>query len=374
MNQEKSTSSIVNGDEINLMALALFLWQGRKIISITIGVFLILGLSIAIFSSEEYITSVKLMPESNESSGLGALSGFASQFGFGGLSSLPAGESIPPEYYPAIVGSLPFMKELLSSEFYISEIDRKTTLFYYLSEYRSEKPISVAKKYTIGLPFTILKAIKGEEEQFFPKEKLRPVMHFSQEEWKTFELLAKNISVTIDKKVGIVTIEVKMPNDYLVAEVADRITEMLIEYVIEYRTEKTRNDLEFIEAQLSGAEKRFEKAQESLAKFRDQNHGLMTEMAQAAVQRLQSDYDLTFKIYSAMAQKFEETKIVLQEQTPIVKVLEPAVVPEKKSAPRRSIIMIVSLFLGGIIGVGVFYGKMYFKNFKTEFKHVRESE
>lgn len=372
MTQEKLIPPIIKGDVINLMALALAFWKGRKTIFISLGLFLFLGLFIAIFSREEYTTTVKLMPESNQSLSLGALSGLASQFGFGGLSALPDGEGIPPEYYPAIVGSLPFMKELMSYELTTLETDEKTSLFQYLSEYRRSSVLSTVKRYTIRLPLTIFDAIKGDKQKIMEKEGMRPIIHFTEEEWKVFAILVKNISVTIDNKVGIVTLEVKMPGDYLVAEVADRITEMLVEYVKDYKTEKTRNDLEFIEVQLNGAKKRFEKSQESLAKFRDQNHGQMTEMAQATVQRLQSDYDLSFKIYSAMAQKFEETHIMLQEQTPVVKVLEPAVVPEKKSAPRRSLIVIVSLVLGGLVGIGILYGKMYWKSFRTQFKMVSQ--
>lgn len=374
MNQEKIELPIIKDDKINLMALALFLWQKRKTILITIGVFLFLGLFVALFSRDEYTTSVKLMPESNQSLSLGALSGLASQFGFGGLSSLPDGEAIPPDYYPAIVGSLPFMKELMNYELTTLETNERISLFNYLSEYRRTSVLSVVKKYTIRLPFTILKAIKGEKKRRKEKEGMRPVIYFSEEEWKVYEMLVKNISVSIDNKVGIVTIEVKMPGDYLVAEVADRITEMLVEYVKDYKTEKTRDDLEFIEKQFNGAQKRFEKTQESLAKFRDQNHGLTTEIAQAAVQRLQSDYDLAFKIYSAMAQKFEETQILLQEQTPVVKVLEPAAVPEEKSGPRRAVILIVSVLLGGIVAVGILYGKMYLNNFRMEFKNAKDGE
>ena len=370
MNQEKSIPPIIKDDVINLAALALSLWQGRKIVFITVGVFLTFGVFIAIFSRDEFTTTVKLMPESSQSLSLGALGGLASQFGFGGLSALPDGEGIPPEYYPAIVGSLPFMKELMNYELTTLETDKKTTLFQFYSEYRRSSVLSTVKRYTIRLPFTILDAIKGNKQKMMEKEGMRPVIYLSEEEWKIYALLVNNISVTIDNKVGIVTLEVKMPGDYLVAEVADRITEMLVEYVKHYKTEKTRNDLEFIEKQLKGAQERFEISQESLAKFRDQNHGLMTEMAQATVQRLQSDYDLAFKIYSAMAQKYEETQILLQEQTPVVKVLEPAVVPEKKSAPRRSVIVIVSLILGTIVGAGIFYGKMYWINFITQFKNM----
>ncbi len=372
MNQEKSTPPIIKDDEIDLMALVMTIWLGRKTIFKIIGLFLVLGLFIALFSSKEYTTTVKLMPESGQGSSLGALGGLASQFGFGGMSASPDGENIPSEYYPAIVASLPFMKDLMDYQVMIPEAGEKMTLFYYFSEYRGTAILSSIKKYTIGLPFTILAALKGEKEVAAVVEGMRPTIRLSEEEWEVYEHLIEKISVSIDKETGIVSLTVKMPEDYLVADVADRVTEMLVTYVKDYTTEKTRNDLEFIEAQMMDSEKRFEKAQESLAKFRDQSHGRMTEMARTTEQRLQSDYDLAFKIYSAMAQKFDETRIKLQEQTPVVKVLEPAVVPKEKSAPRRSVIMIVTLFLGGFVGIGVLFGRMIWGNFRTQFQKMKE--
>ena len=73
-----------------------------------------------------------------------------------------------------------------------------------------------------------------------------------------------------------------------------------------------------------------------------------------------------------MAQKFDETRIKLQEQTPLVKVLEPAIVPKEKSAPRRSVIMIVSLFLGLFVGIGFLFGRMIWGNFRVQFQKMSE--
>ena len=372
MNQEKSTPQIIKDDEIDLMALVMTIWLGRRTVMKIIGLFLVLGLFIAIFSSKEYSTTVKLMPESGQGSSLGALGGLASQFGFGGLSASPDGENIPSEYYPAIVASFPFMKDLMDYQVMIPEAGEKMSLLYYFSEYSGTAILSSIKKYTIGLPFTLLSVLKGESEEATVVEGIRPTVRLSKEEWRVYEHLVEKISVSKDKETGIIALTVKMPEDYLVADVADRVTEMLVEYVKDYKTEKTRNDLAFIEAQMKDSEKRFEKSQESLAKFRDQSHGRMTEMARTTEERLQSDYDLAFKIYSAMAQKFDETRIKLQEQTPVVKVLEPAIVPKEKSAPRRSVIMIVSLFLGLFVGIGFLFGRMIWGNFRVQFTKMSE--
>ena len=371
MNQDTDLQ-IVKDDEIDLMALILTIWRGRILIFKTIGVFILFGLFIAIFSPEEYSTTVKLIPESGQSMGLGSLSGLASQFGFGSLSDASTdGETIPPDYYPAIVGSIPFMKQVMDAEIYIPEAG-KMSIFYYFSEYRKKSVISVVKRYSIGLPFFILEAIRGEMQPPAVSEGAK-VERLTKDEWKVYELLQKLIGVDIDKETGIVSVSITMPDGQVVAQVGDLVTNLLSGYVLDYKTEKARNDLQFIEEQLAESESRFEQAQIALAKFRDANHGQMTELAQTNEQRLQSDYDLAFKIYSAMAQKRDEARIKLQEKTPVVKVLEPAVVPKEKSAPRRSVIMVLSVFLGGFVGLGILFGRMIWTNFRVKFDEMNKA-
>ena len=114
------------------------------------------------------------------------------------------------------------------------------------------------------------------------------------------------------------------------------------------------------------AEERFGTAQEALARFRDSSHGSLTALAQTQQQRLQSDYDLAFNVYKALAQQLEEARLKLQEETPVVKTIEPAVVPDEKSAPKRKMIMIVSVFLGGFVGIGLLFGLMLWGNLKGQ--------
>jgi uncharacterized protein involved in exopolysaccharide biosynthesis len=372
MNQDTDLE-IIKDDEIDLMALVLTIWRGRFLILKTIGIFIILGLFIAIFSPEEYSTTVKLIPESGQSTSLGSLSGLASQFGIGSLSAASTDdESIPPEYYPAIVGSIPFMKQVMDAEVYIPDAGRKMTIFNYFSEYRKKSVVSVVKKYSIGLPFTILQAIKGEKQLPVGSDEVKVYM-LTKDEWKVYELLQRLVRIDIDKETGIVSVSITMPEGQLVAQVGDLVTNLLSKYVLDYKTEKARSDLQFIEEQLTESEARFEQTQVALAKFRDANHGQMTELAQTNEQRLQSDYDLAFKIYSAMAQKRDEARIKLQEKTPVVKVLEPAIVPKEKSAPRRSVIMVLSVFLGGFVGIGVLFGRMIWINFRVKFDEMNKA-
>ncbi|TCO07870.1 GNVR domain-containing protein [Natronoflexus pectinivorans] len=364
---KKNPPPIIKDDEIDLVALGLHIWNGRMLIIKTVAVFVVLGLVIALTSPEEYTSRVKLIPETGKRTGLGSLGGLASQFGLGNISAATETGSIPTEYYPEIVHSLPFLKSLMNYETYIPEVGERMTLFEYYSEPGGGSVLSYIKAYTIGLPRTIIGWIRGagKDAELSAVDSGSHVTRLSEDEWEVLERLKDNISLEINRE-GIISITVKSGDPVLAADMADKVTSLLSEYILEYKTDKAREDLEFVEARHIEAGARFEKAQEQLARFRDASRGQMTAMAQTEEQRLQSEYDLAFNVYNTLARQLEESRLKLQEETPVVKVLEPAVVPKERSAPRRGMIMVVSVFLGGFIGLGILFGSMVWVNLRKK--------
>ena len=97
--------------------------------------------------------------------------------------------------------------------------------------------------------------------------------------------------------------------------------------MIKYKTRKAEEDLLFARKQMDFSKAEFERAQNRLSEFRDRNLNLTTATSQIQLQRLQSEYDLSFNVYSTLAQQVEQAKIKLQEQTPVVSILHPVHVP-----------------------------------------------
>lgn len=56
-------------------------------------------------------------------------------------------------------------------------------------------------------------------------------------------------------------------------------------------------------------------------------------------------------IFEALTQEYELAKVEEAKETPSVKVLDPADVPERKSSPHRFLIMVNGAFLAGVLGV-----------------------
>ena len=112
----------------------------------------------------------------------------------------------------------------------------------------------------------------------------------------------------------------------------------------------------FIEERHREARIAFEEAQRDLARFNDENRGQLTAMARTEEQMLQSRYNLTFNLYNTMAERLEQARIKLQEETPVVNILEPAAVPDRRSEPKRAQILIIYTMLGGLLGTGLIFG------------------
>ncbi len=320
---------------------------------------MVLGLLVALFSPKEYSTSATLMPEtqSAQSGASGLLQQYGGMLGISG-ANLQGGQegSIPPQLYPNIVQSLPYQVELMNTEVYFAEYDTTATVHEFFSEIHS--PFSLMgflKGYTIDLPGKIIGLFKADEEgpeQPLPQKVDRDaVLSLSKEQMETVKTLQERLSISVDKETGILTLTSEFPDPQAAAEIGKTGINLLKENVEEYRTQKARQNLEFVQEQVEEARKRFEEAQNRLAEFRDSNINLATAKAQTREQELQSQYDLAFNLYNSLSQRLEQAKLDLQEETPVLSVLQPVSVPLNDNTSGL-LILIVSGMLGGIISLG----------------------
>ena len=139
--------------------------------------------------------------------------------------------------------------------------------------------------------------------------------------------LQQRLSISVDQETGVLTLTSSFPDPHAAAEIGQVGINLLKENVKEYRNQKARQNLGFVQEQVQEAKKRFEGAQSRLAEFRDSNVNLATAKAQTREQELQSQYDLAFNLYNSLLQRQEQAKLDLQEETPVLSVLQPITVP-----------------------------------------------
>lgn len=362
-------------DKIDIYEVLQMFWKGRRTIIKTVAVFIVLGLLTALVGVKQYTSDVRLIPENDQSFSLGSLGGIAQQFGFSSFSQQNS-EEISVALYPAIINSNVFMAELMEYEVTVKDFDEKVTLERYFREYQQSSIINTLMKYTVMLPFTIKSwlfkneggGVLSVDRSLADENKLNRLMRMSNNQWEILRNIRGRITTNMSQETGVFTISVTMEDPLMAADVADEVVQMLSEYITENRTEKARRELEFIEERYEEAKSRFEEAQKELAEFNDQNRGQLTAMTRTEEQLLQSRYNLNFNLYNSMAQRLEEARINLQEETPVINILEPAAVPDIRSAPRRTLIVVAFTFVGFILGFSIVIFSPFWIQLKNKLK------
>jgi LPS O-antigen subunit length determinant protein (WzzB/FepE family) len=360
-------------DEIDLLVILKTILQGKKTIFRFVLIFGIIGLFVAIFSENEYTASTTIVTQSSKKGG-GSLSGLASLAGIN-IGGMGQEESILPQLYPQIINSVSFQKELLETLLTIDGQDRKVSYKEYYTDIYTPTLLSSVKKYTIGLPGMLISLLKSEKLELSSEsgdDEKGAVIYISEEEKNLIELLKNQLSITINDKEGYITLSASMPEAKAVADLVKSAQNLLEAYVIDFKVQKSVSQLSFIKTRYLETEKDFKKVQQDLAVYSDRNQGVNTARAKTQLMLLQSEYDLAYSVYSELAKQLETQEIKVKEDTPIFTIIEPVFVPLDKTAPKKSLILVVWVFLGVVISVGYVLGKEPFQKIMKEIQSKKE--
>ena len=350
----------VEEQEIDLVELIQKMWINRWLIIKVTGVFVVLGVLVALFSAKVYTASCDIVPDTGKS-GNSKMSSLAALAGV----SLGGGEDVTalsPLVYENIMNGTSFRKELMQTKIDFEDIDKPVSFFdYYTSEeYNKPNVLSYIKKYTIGLPFVILNAIRGEQ----PEPDYSAVGNsdgptletLSKDEFEAMNILGQSISLTLDQKKGYVTITSNMPEAVAAAQLAQATVVLLQKYITEFKIAKVQSNLDFIQGRYDEAKKNFEDIQVRRAAFRDANTNTNKYSARVEAEKLDAEYTLAMNLYSELAAQLEQAKIEVKKDTPMLTVVRPVTVPYKKSKPSRAKILLAFTFLGVVAGAGLVLG------------------
>jgi uncharacterized protein involved in exopolysaccharide biosynthesis len=183
-----------------------------------------------------------------------------------------------------------------------------------------------------------------------------PLHVYDREYLAIVEDLDNRLVVSIDKKTSVISITGLMPSPYAAADLVQTASERLMQRIIDYEAKKAGEQLTFIEEQYSQARTRYEQAQQNLASFADRNRSLVSPLSQIERDRLQSEFNVAFNVYQQLSGELQLARIKKNQDTPVFTVLEQVTVPNQRTSPRRSRILLFAIFVGLAAGVGrVFY-------------------
>lgn len=329
--------------EIDIIELLKGIWAQKKKV-VKWGLWgAVAGVIIAFSIPKQYETVVKIAPESKSTAGLGG--------SMGGLAALAGvdleGKSvdgISSKIYPEILSSAPFLLEL--ADIKVSDKGKEMSFF----EYITKEQRSAWWSYVISAPMKAVGLVMGlfsddKESRDRPLSLYEP----TQEQLDYMGALRKMIVMTEDKKLGIFTIKTTMQDPKIAAIIADSLLSDLQSYMVDYKTAKARGDLDANLERLKDAKAKYYRADSLYASVMDKNQNLISQSAKMKIERLLEEKELAYSIYEQLSSQVEVSRMSLQENTPIATVIEPPSVPVRASSPKKAMLLIAFVFLGGLV-------------------------
>lgn len=353
----------VEEQEIDIMELIRKMWLNKALILKFTAVFMVVGVFVALFSPKVYTASCDVVPQTSDGSGSSKMSSLAALAGINLNQSMDM-RALSPLVYENILKSTTFRKELMQTPIEFEKAGKAVSFYeYYTSkEYNKPSVLAYIKKYTIGLPFVILNAIRGEQE--LPQmsatgDAAQQIESLTKDEYNVSQILSQAVTITLTEKKGYVTITANMPEAVAAAQLAQATLTLLQKYITEFKIDKVQSNLDFVQSRYDEAKKNFEDIQFRRAKYRDSNQNLVKHSARVEQEKLDAEYTLAMTLYTELAKQLEQAKISVKETAPILTVINPVTIPYKRSKPQRATILMAFIFLGVAAGAGVVLGVPY---------------
>ena len=367
---EKETKQLHNNHhdeeiEIDLMDLLRKVIGIRKKIYKAAGIGLIIGVIVAISIPKQYTVEVTLSPEMGNNKG-GGLSGLAASFLGSGVSMGDGTDALNASLSADIVSSTPFLLELSNMKVPVSGSEEIS-----LSSYLNEES-SPWWGYVIGFPGMVIGGVKSlftenEYEPISSDKVSRGTIELSKKESQKIESLKRKIAAFVDKKTSMTTVTVTLQNPKVAAVVADSVVKKLQEYIIDYRTSKSKEDCLYLEKLFKERQQEYYEAQRKYADYMDSHDNIILQSVRTEQERLQNDMSLAYQVYSQVASQLQVARAKVQEEKPVFAIVEPAVVPLEPSGTSRKVYVLAFILLSFCI---VIFWNLFGKYFLNKFKEV----
>jgi hypothetical protein len=342
-------------DQIDIIALVKKVWLGRKLIIKVSILSFVIGCIVALFSPIVYTSQTTFVPQVSEDkmSSKGGLGNLASLAGINlNQGSSTSDSYLSPFLYSKIANSDEFSLKIIEEKLINLNGDVFTFKEYLLSSNNSTSfdLIGFIKKYTIGL-FT------KNGNKLKRKKIINDYNFISDEEFKLVKIFKQKFSVVLNEKHGYIEVIASDKDAFISTQLVKIITKNLQARIIELRTNKIKERLEYSKNLYELKQIEFNILQNNVADFKDSNKNISTARFMSELQKLESEYLLQQNILMTLANEFNNNKIKLNKDTPIFSVIDEVSVPNMKSEPKRSLIALYYTFFGILLSFGYVLAK-----------------
>ncbi|MDB4134199.1 Wzz/FepE/Etk N-terminal domain-containing protein [Flavobacteriaceae bacterium] len=334
-------------DSIDIIALLKTLWIGKKLIVKMTILFFVIGCVVALLSPVVYTAQTTFVPQVSEdqmSSSKGGLGSLASLAGINlNQGSSTSDSYLSPLLYSKIANSDEFSLKLFDEELISLKGDKLTIKEYLLSNKSS-------------FNFNPIGFINNETKEN-NSDHFKGFNFLSEEDFGLVKSFKEKFSIALNDKEGYIEVIASDKDAFISTQLVKIVTKNLQSRIIELRTNKIKERLEYSKNQYEQKQIEFNILQNNVADFKDSNKNISTARFMSELQKLESEYQLQQNILMTLASEFNNNKIKLNKDTPIFSVIDEVSVPNERSEPKRSLIALIYLFLGVVLSTGYLLAK-----------------
>ena len=296
--QSQNQVAPIYDDEIDLKELSSVLWAAKKIILAVTGVFALISVIVALSLPNQYKASALLSPAQQQSGGLSGALG-----DLGGLAAL-AGVNIGGNDG----GEAQIAQEIIVSWGFIEKFIQQNNLAVEVfaadgwDEQRNQ----------ISIDDDLYSVEENRWTRTPPSGKTA-----NPTSWELYEEFLEKVSISADKKTGLISLSVEYYSPYIAKQWVDQLVVAINQHMQQRKLQMVNTNIQYLEAQIQKT---------PIAEMREVFYTIIEEQVKSKM---------------------------LAEASPeyVFVTVSPAMVPAKKSQPKRALICILGTLLGGMLSI-----------------------
>lgn len=299
-----------------------------------------------------YTSTTTMAPEISDASsaGGGSLSSIAQSFGID-LDEMPSVDAITPLLYPDLMNDNGFVTNLFNILIKTSTSDSTTTYYNFLKYNYKVSWVGRQKakliQLFVGQPANASQAGNASNSTAFDPYAL------NIKDDAIAGLIRQEVKIDVDKKTGIISINVQTQDPLASKIIADSVRGRLQDFITAYRTSKSRRDVEYYAKLTNEARTQYEATRRKYAATADANVDVVMESEKSKLEDLENTMQLQYNRYTTLNTQLDAARAKLRQYTPAFTVVQGAAVPVRPAGPKRMLFVLI-MTIAAIVIVSVY--------------------
>ncbi len=305
-------------------------------------IFAITGATFVYFSSPKYTAKVTFFSDNDKGGKLGGYASIASQFGIDlgmGNEGAFTGDNLIALFKSRVIIEKTLYSKI-DSEKNIKFVDQ-----YFINHKIKEIGIRGHKSYDLTNTY-----FSNVDDQRL-KDSLVGII--------CEQYVKENLSIEkIDRKVDIIYVALTENNDVFAKKFTETMVANVIDYYMNYKTSKSRNNVEILRHQADSVRERLYGGITNIAEMNDLNVNPIKQTPKTGIQKKQTEMQVNAALYTELLKNLEISELTLKKETPLIQIIDRPILPLKNQKMGRAIGAIIGMIIGCIL-TAIFLGTRY---------------